>query len=231
MKKILFCAAFGLLLMSCRRGEPVRLTADVENAVVTKVVYAPVSLEFPHGEVTEAQADADGGYRIPDDGTALFLKVSFLRTDSVRTSHPLLLMPGERLHLSGRAANTRGVSELKISGSELYDKMEQELLQVQDRTERFGELARRYRDGDKLTPEETAELDSLNRWAMAYMMNRICKEPASPTSALYLFSCTNEMPEIYETLYAKFPEEVLNGKYKALFDAATPEKVRAWKAR
>lgn len=227
MKK-LFIATCALLLSACTKEYPVRIVAEVEDAVISEVAYAPVSVAFPR-EGTVSSESAVAGWRIPDEGEAYFVKVTFLRTDSTRTTQPLLLMPGERLRLTGRAARPDGVSELKIDGSELYARMAEELEEIRPKTARFAELYRMRRAGAELTAEQARELDSLSRWSMAYPMNRICKAPESPVSALYLFSCMDEPEGLYEKLYAKFPEEVRNGKYKVLFDAATPEKVRALK--
>lgn len=223
----MLCVAVALMTTACgSKKDVVRFTADLEDATITKVVYAPVSLDSPEVGGVEA-AVCDGGYCIPDDGNPYFLFITVSAGDE-NVTRPNLLMPGERLQMKGQIFSN---DKFEITGSDLYETMYREIEEVKPLTRRFSDLSLKRMAGGELTQEEVIEFDSLNKWAFGYLHERIEKYPESPVSAIYLYSCVMEPDSVYEALYGCFSDETRNGRYKALFDGATPEKVRAWKER
>ena len=219
MKKsiVILCT---VLLAACGTSKnQVRLTSTVEDGTITSVTYAPLTADFsPANITTPAEERGNGSYALPDDGPVYILSVIFNdREDQLRT---VVLMPGEQVTLSGNLNIETGNPNVVISGTELYDAFYKNLRENEAQTKRASLLMRKA-SVEELAAAEKSEYDSLMHWSANFVVDQVREHPESPVTAYYML--VGMIPDsCFTQLYNALPEEVLNGKYKPLYDFVRP---------
>lgn len=213
-----------LTAVACGGDRPTpRITASVDDATLDGVEYAPLGSDLRPGAYAAA-TPLGAGYDIPDNGRVESVRLLFTTPDGYGEEWLLLLFPGERLHIDGLLHDDEGNAELKIHGSELYETMDRETFAFRPQIRRLTTLERIVDAGGQLDEQQQMELDSLAAWCHAYRIEHIRNNPASPTTAAYLYdlALATGRDSLFGVLWSGVPAEARNGRYKPLFDLLQP---------